>query len=76
MLVLNWKEYDLFYFFPFYNISISLQQANHSLITFNSGDEACPNNFKNIQGKVFEKELFFEYIWCDIMNKLFNNKYF
>lgn len=68
-IVIDWKDFDLFYYVPEYNISSILQNKERKNII-------CPFKIERIKRFNQKNNIIFDYILCDLLVEIIKNKKF
>lgn len=66
---MNWNEFDLFYYIKDYKITTAVQY-NGKLTSF------CPSNVNTITTTKKERNMYLDYLWCDLIYDLLDNNRF
>lgn len=74
MIVINWDEFNIFYHIPTYNITpVNKKLSVYKKLKLYSICPCKANMFNKIQN---QRNISFNYIWCDILIELFHDNLF
>lgn len=70
IIVLNWKEFDIFYHVPNYNITSSLDNNRLKV------NKICRFKYEKIKRLINVDNIIFDCLWCDLLVEMIKNEEF